>query len=144
MFAGQCLQDSSSSCLPYVYMLNFHWTSEFAGCMASKHVIPIFSHSQCTSCNFACFCWRCGAVLFCICVTRVAKTTASLSQFSTSSLGDTHIAVNAGWGADSAGAWGPSAYPEPPAAPKHFTNTEQPYVDRVTTTALPPGSESTG
>lgn len=54
------------------------------------------------------------------------------------------FAVDTGWGAHSADAWGPSAHLEPPAAPTHFTNTEQPYVEHVTTTALPHGAELTG
>ena len=70
---------------------------------------------------------------------------ASWSQLTTSLLCDTPFAVNgAGWGTESAGAWGPTAYLEPPAAPRHFTNTEQPYVEHVTTTAVPQGSETTG
>ena len=59
-------------------------------------------------------------------------------------LGESTVALDTGWGTDSAGAWGPSAHLEAPSAPTHFTNTEQPYVEHVTTTALPHGSELTG
>ena len=99
---------------------------------------------SCTKRNLACSFWRYCAVLFCMCHLKVMMTITSLSRLTTSSLGDTLFAVNAGWGAESGGAWGPTAYLEPPAAPRHFTNTEQPYVEHVTTTAVPQGSETTG
>lgn len=90
---------------------------------------------------------RCGSNLS----TQAAWQHGSIPTFACGSsflilclLGEPTFVVDAGWGADSAGAWGPSAHLEPPAAPTHFTNTEQPYVEHVTTTALPHGSELTG
>ena len=53
--------------------------------------------------------------------------------------------LGTGWGQEAAaGAWPPAGHLEPPAAPTHVTNTEQHYVDRVATTALPLLSKPAG